>query len=181
MIILTLFQPGRLAKSISRRPWAISFSSASGSSACRSRRPAVTSYRQVRTCAPDTGRRTCARLSAYGGATSRDRTTKFTDPLGNVTYTVYNDANYEVRTYAGWNGSTGTPTGPTQDSREDRPGSYMESLAMSVVPHLASAPAAPVLAQTTGGSLAATTYYVKVTYLVCPTSRNVCLYGRLIL
>jgi hypothetical protein len=66
------------------------------------------------------------------------RTTKLTDPLGNVTYTVYRDTNYEVRVYAGWNSTTNLPTGPTQDYREDRPGSYMESLTMSATPHLTS-------------------------------------------
>jgi hypothetical protein len=94
------------------------------------------------------------------------RTRKLTDPLGNVTYTAFNDANYEVRTYPGWNSASGTPTGPTLDSRQDRPGSYSESLSLSAAPHLASAPAAPALAQTSGGTLPATTYYAKVTYLV---------------
>src|SRR5260370_12850906 len=99
------------------------------------------------------------------------RTTKLTDPLGNITYTVYKvptstNSNWEVRSYPGWNGTTGSPTGPTQDSREDRPGSYMESLTMSAVPHLASAPAAPGLAQTSGGTPAATTSYLKVPYPV---------------
>jgi hypothetical protein len=94
------------------------------------------------------------------------RTTRLTDPAGNVTYTVFNDPNYEVRVYPGWNSTSGTPTGPTQDYRQDRPGSYLETLTMSAAPHLASAPAAPALGQTSGGSLPATTYYVKVTYIV---------------
>jgi RHS repeat-associated protein len=64
------------------------------------------------------------------------RTTKLTDPAGDVTYTVYIDTNYEVRTYPGWNSNTNLPTGPTLDSREDRPGSYTESLTMSATPHL---------------------------------------------
>jgi RHS repeat-associated protein len=64
------------------------------------------------------------------------RTTKVTDPVGDVAYTVYNDTNYEVRTYAGWNSTTNLPTGPIQDSREDRPGSYMESLTFNATPHL---------------------------------------------
>src|SRR5262249_38149364 len=64
------------------------------------------------------------------------RTTVLTDPNGQVTYTIYIDTNYEVRTYPGWNSTTHLPTGPTQDSREDRPGSYMESLTMSATPHL---------------------------------------------
>src|SRR5262249_61315327 len=83
---------------------------------------------------------------------SLGRTVKLTDPNGNVTYTAFNDPNHEVRTYPGWNGGTGTPTGPTLDSREDRPGSYTETLTMSAAPHLASAPAAPVLGQTSGGA-----------------------------
>ena len=41
------------------------------------------------------------------------RTTKVTDPAGHVTYTVYDDADHEVRTYAGWNTATNAPTGPT--------------------------------------------------------------------
>jgi RHS repeat-associated protein len=64
------------------------------------------------------------------------RTTKLTDPNGNITYTVYNDTNYEVLTYPGWNSTTNQPTGPTQVRREDRPGSYVEMLTMSATPHL---------------------------------------------
>ncbi len=66
------------------------------------------------------------------------RTTKMTDPAGNVTYTVYNDPAHEVLGYAGWNSSTHTPTGPTQVYREDRPGSYTETFTMSAAPHLTS-------------------------------------------
>jgi RHS repeat-associated protein len=64
------------------------------------------------------------------------RDTKITDPNGNVTYYVYNDTNYEARVYRGWNSSTNTPTGPTEDYRYDRPGSYTETLTMSAAPHL---------------------------------------------
>jgi RHS repeat-associated protein len=64
------------------------------------------------------------------------RTTKLTDPNGNITYTVYNDPNYEVLVYPGWNSSTDMPTGPTQVTRFDRPGSYTETLTMSATPHL---------------------------------------------
>src|SRR5262249_26031953 len=49
------------------------------------------------------------------------RTTKLTDPASNVTYTVYKDTNYEVRTYPGWDTTTNKPTGPTIVQREDRP------------------------------------------------------------
>jgi hypothetical protein len=69
---------------------------------------------------------------------SLGRTTKLTDPNGNVTYTVYNDPNYEVLVYPGWNSSTNLPTGPTEVVREDRPGSYVETLTMSATPHLTS-------------------------------------------
>ena len=62
------------------------------------------------------------------------RTTKLTDANGNVTYTVYKDANHEVRVYAGWDDATDRPTGPTQVYREDRPGSYTETLTMSATP-----------------------------------------------
>jgi hypothetical protein len=63
------------------------------------------------------------------------RPTQVTDANGNITYIVYIDTNYEVRTYPGWNTSTLTPTGPTQDSREDRISSYYETLTMSATPH----------------------------------------------
>src|SRR5262249_2228746 len=57
-------------------------------------------------------------------------------PNGNVTYTVYNDANHELRVYPGWNGTT--TTGPTQVGREDRAHdpSYTETFTMSATPHL---------------------------------------------
>jgi RHS repeat-associated protein len=73
------------------------------------------------------------------------RTTQFTDPSGNITYNVYNDLNYEVRTYAGWQTGTNMPTGPTRVLREDRGHSsgdatysptYLEMLSMSTPPHL---------------------------------------------
>jgi YD repeat-containing protein len=71
---------------------------------------------------------------------SLGRTTKMTDPNGNsnVTYTVYNDPNHEVRVYSGWNGTT--TAGPTQVSREDRAHSpsYTESFTMSATPHVTS-------------------------------------------
>src|SRR5207245_813618 len=45
-----------------------------------------------------------------------------------------NDANHEVRTYAGWNTATNTPTGPTEVSRDDLTGTYTETLTMSAAP-----------------------------------------------
>jgi RHS repeat-associated protein len=64
------------------------------------------------------------------------RTVKETSPNGNVTYTVYDDPNHEVRVYRGWNAATGMPSGPTEVYRQDLPGSYIETLTMSATPHL---------------------------------------------
>ena len=62
------------------------------------------------------------------------RTVKETDPDGDTTYTVYDDAAHEVRVYPGWHVvSSGTyqTTGPVQVYREDWSGSYTESLTYS--------------------------------------------------
>ncbi len=64
------------------------------------------------------------------------RTTKLTDPNGNVTYTVYKDADHEVRVYAGWTGSA--TTGPTTVVREDRGNKYAETLTMTATPNVSS-------------------------------------------
>jgi RHS repeat-associated protein len=64
------------------------------------------------------------------------RTTQLTDPVGNITYTVYNDPSHEELVYPGWNTSTNMPTGPTQVYRTDFTGSYTETLTMSATPHL---------------------------------------------
>jgi RHS repeat-associated protein len=66
------------------------------------------------------------------------RTTALTDPNGNVTYTVYDDPDHEVRTYPGWQASTNMPTGPTQVTRTDREHSpsYTETLTMSAPPNV---------------------------------------------
>jgi hypothetical protein len=66
------------------------------------------------------------------------RTTKLTDPDGNVTHTVYIDKDHEVRTYPGWQTSTKLPTGPILVTRLDRanPDSFTESYTMSQIPTL---------------------------------------------
>src|SRR5262249_20934332 len=64
------------------------------------------------------------------------RTTKLTDPKGQVSYTVYKDPSHEVRTYVGWDSTAKLPTSPTQVQREDRPGGYFETLTMTATPHL---------------------------------------------
>jgi hypothetical protein len=67
------------------------------------------------------------------------RTTKVTTPRGMVTYTVYNDPEYEVRTYRGWTPGN-TTTGPIEVRREHRDAnpSYTESLTMTITPEHAS-------------------------------------------
>ncbi|MCZ2344266.1 MAG: hypothetical protein LC104_21105 [Bacteroidales bacterium] len=60
------------------------------------------------------------------------RVTKLTRPDGSIDYTVYDDANQEVRFYAGWD--TGVPTGPTVVVREDRANGYSETLTMTATP-----------------------------------------------
>jgi RHS repeat-associated protein len=57
------------------------------------------------------------------------RTVQETDPNGHVTYTAYQDAAHLVATYPGW--TAAGPTGPTQVSREDRPGGYTETFTAS--------------------------------------------------
>jgi YD repeat-containing protein len=66
------------------------------------------------------------------------RTTKQTDPNGNVSYTVYDDAAHEVRVYRGWQSGSSTTTGPTQVTREDRSNSYTETFTMTASPHVTS-------------------------------------------
>ena len=75
------------------------------------------------------------------------RTTKLTDPNGNVTYTLYNDAGHETRVYPGWHlvGSTYQTTGPIEVMREYRPASgsgsstvYDETLTSSATPSIGS-------------------------------------------
>ena len=71
------------------------------------------------------------------------RTVEETDPDGNVTCTVYNDAAHEVRTYPGWNSTTHTTTGPIEVQREYWPEAgapageqtmYEETLTSSATP-----------------------------------------------
>ena len=59
------------------------------------------------------------------------RTVKVTEPNGSITYTVYNDADHETRTYRGWNASTHTTIGPVEVYRQDSDDNYTESLTYS--------------------------------------------------
>jgi len=67
------------------------------------------------------------------------RTTRVNDAVGRVTYVVYDDVNHTVRTYRGWDATTGTATGPTEVTRIDYPGSYVENLTMSATPAVSGA------------------------------------------
>ena len=65
---------------------------------------------------------------------SQGRTIEETTPDGDVTFTVYNDANHEIRVYPGWHeNSSGQwlPTGPVSDYRTDSTGKYTETLTYS--------------------------------------------------
>ncbi|MBL8797111.1 MAG: hypothetical protein JNM56_24635 [Planctomycetia bacterium] len=62
------------------------------------------------------------------------RVVKSVRPGGNVSFMVYLDLNHEMRVYTGWDSTSNRPTGPTQVYREDRPGSYVETLTMSAAP-----------------------------------------------
>lgn len=64
------------------------------------------------------------------------RPTEITDPNGNITYVVYRDDIFEVRTYQAWNTSTIAPTGPTIVQPEDRARGYCETLTTSATPSL---------------------------------------------
>src|SRR5262249_13042917 len=67
---------------------------------------------------------------------SLGRTTKLTDPAGSVTYTVYDDVNHAIRTYAGWDSTNHVPTGPTVVLRQDQSNNYTEVLTMTATPAL---------------------------------------------
>ena len=66
------------------------------------------------------------------------RVTKETTPEGRINYTVYDDANHEVRTYAGWDSTNNVPTGPTTVIREDQGNGYIETLTMTAPPTVSS-------------------------------------------
>ena len=66
---------------------------------------------------------------------SEGRTTEEIDPDNDVTYTVYDDADHEVRVYPGWYYNADSrvyeTTGPVEVYREDWANSYTESLTYS--------------------------------------------------
>ena len=69
---------------------------------------------------------------------SLGRATKVTHPNGRVDYTVYKDADLEVRRYSGWDSTNNVATGPTVVTREDRANNYTETLTMSATPSVTS-------------------------------------------
>lgn len=62
------------------------------------------------------------------------RAKRVTDPAGSVSYKVYRDPQFEVRTYSGWNGTTNQPTGPILIEADRLAGGYREILTMAVAP-----------------------------------------------
>jgi hypothetical protein len=77
-------------------------------------------------------------LETQIGVDALGREIQRVDPNGDITYTVYDDPDHEVRVYPGWNAATGMPTGPTQITREDRAHSpsYVEILTTSDPPNV---------------------------------------------
>jgi RHS repeat-associated protein len=64
---------------------------------------------------------------------AQGRTIAETDPDNDVTYTVYDDPDHEVRTYH-WDLATNTEIGPTTVNLVDMAQNYIETLTMSVTP-----------------------------------------------
>ena len=71
------------------------------------------------------------------------RVVRSEDPNGNVTWIVYNDADYEQRVYPGWDEDAGMTTGPIQITRTERGGTpdgdghgrvFTEVLTLSATP-----------------------------------------------
>ncbi len=66
------------------------------------------------------------------------RTTKTTYPNGRIDYTVYNDANFEVRTYPAWDSTSNAPLLPITVTRNDKARGYVETLTMTATPTVSS-------------------------------------------
>ncbi len=66
------------------------------------------------------------------------RTTKTTYPNGRIDYTVYNDANFEVRTYPAWDSTSNAPLLPITVTRNDKARGYVETLTMTATPTVTS-------------------------------------------
>ena len=79
------------------------------------------------------------------------RTTRQVDAGGSVTFTVYNDPAHEVRTYRGWNATTGTTTGPIEIAREYRPTTPVGTATMTVYRETLTTSATPSATLTSGG------------------------------
>lgn len=62
------------------------------------------------------------------------RTTRISDPSGNLTYTIFKDSNWESRVYPGWTGTT--TTGPTRVERRDKLSNYSEQFEMTAAPNV---------------------------------------------
>lgn len=96
---------------------------------------------------------------------ARGRVIREVDPNGTITRTVYD---YLGRTLSKWVGTNDATTGDWSPANNNTGTCNMvkvEDDAFDQVHDFVSSPAAPTLSSTSGGVLAATTYYVKVTYV----------------
>ena len=89
-------------------------------------------------------------VSTYANDTL-GRTTRVTDPNGNSTFMVYDEANHETRMYQGWTYDSGTSKyvqmsspPPTQVTRDDLAGNYYETLTMSATPNVDATTGTPL-------------------------------------
>ncbi|MBA3935992.1 MAG: RHS repeat-associated core domain-containing protein [Planctomycetes bacterium] len=67
------------------------------------------------------------------------RPKSITDTAGTVTCIVYNDLNFEVRTYPAWDAASHLPMGPVHVVRERRDANFQESLSFSMTTPAAGA------------------------------------------
>ncbi len=84
-------------------------------------------------------------LTSSAAVDALGRTTMYTDPDGNITFTVYDDPDHEMRVYQGWTWDSDTSKyvqmespPPTLVYRADASGTYSETLTMSATPDAAS-------------------------------------------
>jgi hypothetical protein len=78
------------------------------------------------------------------------RTTKMTDPNGNVTYTVYDDVNHSTMVFPGWDATNHTTTGPVTITREYRPAASAPSGQRTLYNETLTTSAAPTFTGTSG-------------------------------
>jgi hypothetical protein len=96
------------------------------------------------------------------GFDARGRQNMVKSPTGTISRTVYDVLNRTASSWVGTNDNGATDTDPTGGGAT---GNNMIKVSDNAYDTYTT-PTAPTLTQTSGGTLAATTYYVKVTYLL---------------